>query len=542
MLELERRQNSKKRTAVGIVHPDGHLIKTIKRQGGQWFETNQEPEIYLAEKLEPVLTRPKRLTAIIGGRGSTKSIGVGDIVLLEAHDEQKNCLCLREFGSSVSDSMHELLKSEIERLEFKGFTPTEKTIQHRLGGKFRFNGLERNPESVKSFFGFLRFWIEEAQFLSKDSLATLTPTARNKPKRGLPMSMEELEKDEIDLDQVQMIFTGNPGHSEDPFSQRFIVPFKDELDKHGIYEDDLHLIIVMNWRDNPWYKQSGLERERIFDLENKTRAEYDWIWEGEFNDSVENGLVMPEWFDACIDAHEKLGFAAKGAKIGSHDPSDTGPDPKGYVSRHGSILTAIEEKIDGDVNEGCDWALALATKDKVNVYSWDAVGMGASLKRQTAEHFRGIPITIGQFSGGEKPDSPTAIFQPLTDEDMVHDQKTNDQVFKNQNAQYAWEVRMRMYKTYEAVKLGKYRDPDELLSIPSSLKNVKKLRAEVCRMPMKPNKNGLIELYTKQELKTKFGIKSPNLFDALKMTLKPYVHIAQNQVRMPQPNKPMGRR
>ena len=33
-----------------------------------------------------------------------------------------------------------------------------------------------------------------------------------------------------------------PGSSQDPFSQRFIVPFQKELDKNGIYEDELHLM------------------------------------------------------------------------------------------------------------------------------------------------------------------------------------------------------------------------------------------------------------------------------------------------------------
>ena len=68
------------------------------------------------------------------------------------------------------------------------------------------------------------------------------------------------------MDDVQMVFCANPASSEDPFSQRFITPFQTELDQNGIYEDDMHLIIKMNWSDNPWFDDSGLEAERLFDL------------------------------------------------------------------------------------------------------------------------------------------------------------------------------------------------------------------------------------------------------------------------------------
>ena len=82
--------------------------------------------------------------------------------------------------------------------------------------------------------------------LSEKSLRVLTPTARKKPKKGLPGKQKEIETNEIDMDDVRMVFCANPASSEDPFSQRFIVPFKSALDSCGVYEDELHLIIKMN--------------------------------------------------------------------------------------------------------------------------------------------------------------------------------------------------------------------------------------------------------------------------------------------------------
>ncbi len=77
-----------------------------------------------------------------------------------------------------------------------------------------------------------------------------------------------------------MWFVANPQASADPFSERFITPFIDTIDNHGYYEDDLHLIIKMNYTDNPWFDDSGLETERQFDYDNKPRAVYDHIWLG----------------------------------------------------------------------------------------------------------------------------------------------------------------------------------------------------------------------------------------------------------------------
>ena len=58
--------------------------------------------------------------------------------------------------------------------------------------------------------------------------------------------------------------------------------------------------------------------------------------------------ILSEHFDACIDAHKKLGFESKGGRFASHDPSDMGPDDKAYAMRHGSVILNLQEKKDGD--------------------------------------------------------------------------------------------------------------------------------------------------------------------------------------------------
>lgn len=534
LLLEERKRRRSAGTVVGLVHPErGHTHSVVLR-AGQWRNTEEDPQVYLPAKLEPVLKSNKRFIVVIGGRGSGKSVGVADICLIDAKDNNAKTYCLREYQSSIRNSIHSLLKEEIQRLEFSGFEVQDNGIKRAGEDAFQFAGLARNVDSIKSAHGFKRFQVEEAQFISTDSLKALTPTARKKPMKGMPTQLEEVVDDPSA--KVSMIFIANPGSSEDPFSKRFITPFKEHLDRDGFYEDDLHLIVVMNYSDNPWYHLSGLEEERQWDYENLDRALYDHIWLGAFNDSVEHALIKAEWFDACVDAHKKLGFAPTGARIASHDPSDLGPDSKGFAGRHGSVLIDLKEKLDGNVNEGGHWAAGEAIRFGCDQFSWDGDGMGIALGEQMARDFEGKPTTLHVFRGSESPDFPDAIYQSAigTQGAAIAHQKTNKDSFRNKRAQYYFALRDRCYRTYRAVTMGEYHDPATLISFDSSIEILHKLRAELCRMPIKPNGNGLFELYTKEEMKTKFKMASPNLADSV-MILMRYVQPQRIAPVIPRP-------
>ena len=544
LAELERRQGTS--TVIGLVHPSGGHTHSIVRISGEWQTTDREPDIYIPAKLEVVARSNKRFIIVIGGRGSGKSVGIADICLIDAKDAGVKTYCLREYQTSIKNSIFSLLKDEISRLDFPGFEVQSNGIKYGDEDAFQFAGLSHNVDSIKSAHGFRRFEIEEAQFISEDSLTALTPTARKKPKKGMPTVMEEVCAD--DLANVSMVFIANPSSSEAPFSQRFITPFKAELDKNGIYEDDLHLIVVMNYTDNPWFHDSGLEEERQWDFENRSRAMYDHIWLGAFNDSVENALIMSEWFDACIDAHKKLGFAPAGARISAHDPSDTGPDSKGFAARHGSVVLEVKEMESGTVNEGGHWAAGNAIQFTSDAFAWDGDGMGIALAEQMGYDFVGKQTVLNVFRGSESPDFPDAVYRPATsfdadpsDNQPVANQKTNKDSFKNKRAQYYFELRDRFYRTYRAVVHGEYHDPAKMISLDSSIELLPKLRAELCRMPIKPNGNGLFELYTKAEMKTKFKMASPNLADSVMMLMR-FVPQARVQPKIPQAIRPMGRR
>ncbi|MCK5602171.1 PBSX family phage terminase large subunit [Candidatus Pacearchaeota archaeon] len=450
------------------------------------------------KKLAPLLTKKQPLIIIIGGRGSGKSIGVGDAMCMKMQTEQADIYCLREYQDSLADSVHRVFKGSIQdRLKLEGWTILENKVIAPNGAQTTYKGAARNPDSIQSAQGYKYSWFEESHRASEQSLDKLIPTIIRNP-------------------GAQCIFTANPQSSGDPFSKRFINPYLKELERDGYYEDDVHVIIVVNWRDNPWWNEEQ-ERLRQWDYEHISRAKYDWIWEGKFNDTVENSIVKPEWFDAAIDAHVVLGFSGTGAIVCAHDPSDMGEDAKGYALRHGSVVLDVRDKDTGDVNEGCDWALQLAINENCDHFTWDCDGLGAALKRQVDQSLAGKKIESVMFKGSESPDNPEQIYQEGLNSDR-RKEKTNKQTFKNKRAQYYTLLRDRFYNTYRAVVKKEYVDPDTMISLSSTIENLAGLRAEVCRIPLKPNGGGFIQIMSKIDMK-KQGIASPNMADSLMMLM-----------------------
>jgi phage terminase large subunit len=456
------------------------------------------PHLKVNKKLAPLMQISKPLKVAIGGRGSGKSIGFGDIFTMKMQTERADIYCLREYQDSISDSVHRVFKGSIQdRLNLPGWSVQENKILSPEGAQTKYKGASRGTDSIQSAQDYKYSWFEEAHRASQDSIDKLLPTIlRNKG--------------------AECWFSANPQSSGDAFSKRFINPYLKQLSKDGYYEDDIHLIVVVNWRDNPWWNEEQ-EKLRAWDYEHLDRAKYDWIWEGRFNDSVENSIIKPEWFDASINAHEKLGFKPLGAIVSSHDPSDTGDDSKGYAVRHGSVVLNVAEKDTGDVNEGCDWALDMSIKDNADHFVWDCDGMGVSLKRQVETSLMGKKIDPFMFKGSESPERPEEIYQGSDDSDR-RKEKTNKQTFRNKRAQFYSYLRDRFYNTYRAVVKGEYIDPDTMISLSPRIEDMAMLRTQVCRVPLKENGSGFIQIMSKPEMK-KNGIESPNMADSLMMLM-----------------------
>ena len=258
----------------------------------------RQVDIEYVGKLEPVYTKPKRIKIIVGGRGSTKSTGIADHVIGQLSRGALWC-CAREHQNSIEESVHRTILDEIERLDVPGFTDTKTSITHVSGGRAFYKGLVRNITSLKSTLsGVDGLWIEEGEDLSENTLRVLTASVRLNAKDTQRAIAGEIVK------LPEIIITMNRGSTSGAVAKKWLARAEKDLKRCGYYEDDLLMVVEMNYTDMPeaWFVQSGLEAERLDDYEKLTRAQYDHKWLGHYLDDVENAIISTEWFDAAIDA------------------------------------------------------------------------------------------------------------------------------------------------------------------------------------------------------------------------------------------------
>jgi len=481
----------------------------------------KQVDIEYVNKLEPVFTKPKRIKIVVGGRGSTKSTGVADYVAAMLSNGQLWC-CAREHQNSIEESVHRTILDEISRLGLPDFTDTKTSITHESGGRAFYRGLSRNITSLKSTLsGVDGLWIEEGEDLSDNTLRVLTASVR--------LNAEDTQRkiDGEDIKMPEIIITMNRGSKSGAVAKKWLVRAEKELARCGYYEDDLIMVIEMNYTDMPqdWFKMSGLEEERLDDVDKLSTAAYEHKWLGRYLDTVDNAIIKPEWFDACVDAHKidrlKKVFEPHGAKVAAHDPSDTGNDPKGFSLRHGSIIKLAKEKLTGEIDEGCDWATGLAIQNQADWFVWDGDGMGTGLKRQVSDAFEGTHIKYHMFRGsqsGLSQDNAKKIYMPAIGDNDTKP-KTYAETFLNNRAQYHIILANMFYNTYKCVVRGEYIDPEDMISIDSEgVDNLQGLRSEACSVPLKDNSRGLMQILGKKEMKA-LGIDSPNVFESIMMSI-----------------------
>lgn len=517
-----------------------NCIRKWKGTIGNMVPTDEEPTIFVIEKLEPIILKHKKYKCLFGGRAGTKSMVGMDCMAGDVNSNGSKVYVLRETMKSLKNSIYAGIESRIKQLNLSGFSPTPSQweIKHNTGGVLSFGGMA-NIRDIKSSFEYKYIFLEEADQTSQKTLDTLGPTLRG-------------------VEGAEMWLIWNPASSADAMSQQFIVPYQDDIDRQGYYEDEYRLIIKVGFEDNPWFmadESLRIEYEmNLVDVKMKrmTQARFDWIWHGAFNDDVENSLIESDWFDACIDAHITLGAMdmLKGAKVATHDPSDVGKDAKGYALREGRVLTDIAELDAVDGNEACDMACSRAIDSGADVFGWDCDGMGALLRKQVAASFSGKKVKTYMFKGSESPHDKDSVFDDTKQFGMQEgkeEPKTVGDVLRNKRSQNYVNVAIACKKTWEAVTQGKYHDPSEMISFSSEIpsKVRAKLKAELCRMPLKPNGQGMIQLYMKDEMRkgilmpdgSKLVLPSPNLGDCVMMSLdkeaKPALKIDRTPINYP---------
>lgn len=219
-------------------------------------------KISLNAKLKPFATIPMRYKVAYGGRGSSKSWTIARILLLKAMEKPIRVLCLREIQDSIKDSVHKLLKDQIDLLELQGFIVQNDCIKHENGSEFLFKGLYTNLSKIKSFEGVDIAWIEEGESISALSWQILDPTIR-KPNSEIWISF-------------------NPRYENDIIYQSFIVNTPDNA-----------IVIKVNWNDNKYFPKE-LEKQKDTMAINDPDL-YLHIWEGQLKKNTSELIFNNKW-------------------------------------------------------------------------------------------------------------------------------------------------------------------------------------------------------------------------------------------------------
>jgi phage terminase large subunit len=493
----------------GVLVPN--IIRKWKGTIGNMVPSDEDATILLIEKLEPAILRHKKYKCFYGGRGGTKSRMAQDVAAGEVNSQGSKIFVLRERMKSLKESIYAGIEKSIKDLSLAGFrsVPSHWEIRHKTGGRFTFGGMQ-NIIDMKGASNYKIFLMEEAARTKQSTIDTLGPTLRDTP-------------------NAELWFLWNPESSQDSMSQEFILPFQADIDRQGYYEDEYHLVIKVGYEDNPWFEHDESLRQELEKDKKKcddgrmSKSRFNHIWCGMFNDDVENSIILTDWFDACIDAHKKLGFEPTGGKVVGFDPSDVGGDAAGYTERHGVVFTGLDEIEGENGNRKFDIACRNALNFGADSFGWDGDGLGAILRDQATRNFSGTRVHVFMYKGSSEVHYPNAVFSSDNSSIDITTGRLNKDVFANKKSQNITNFADRVYKTYEAVIHGKYHNPEELISFCSeSIKPdmLQKLRAEACKLPLKPSDK--IRFYTKEELRkgvllgdgSRLKIPSPNIFDA----------------------------
>jgi phage terminase large subunit len=435
------------------------------------------------------LYRPKRFKVYFGGRGSAKSWEFAQAIIVKGISKTIRVLCGRELQKSIEESVHQLLVDTISRLEVESeYAVYRNRIEGRNGTKIFFSGIANNTTAIKSMEGIDIVWLEEAENISQASWDVLIPTFR---KQG---------------SEIWVSF--NPWDEMDATYQQFVVPYLEDIERDGFYEDDRRYIRKVNYNQNPYFEKTELFHEMLECKENDYNK-YLHIWEGECNADYEDSIIKPEWVKAAVDAHIKLGFDPKGVKSLGFDPADSGTDNKAIVYRHGSVIIEALERSEGDISTAIDWAFDEAERRGCTHLIYDGVGIGAAVKDRLRNS---DPVGRVQYEGF------LGAAQPYWAENKYENDQRNVDVFKNLRGQGWWYMRDRFYKTYMAVENGKYYDPNELISLSSEMTHLSQLRSELVRVQRKRNNAQQIQVESKDDMR-KRQMPSPNLADALVYSL-----------------------
>lgn len=272
-------------------------------------------------------------------------------------------------------------------------------------------------------------------------------------------------------------------------------------------------IFTFHWRDDPrkdeaWYAKKCSELDPIV-----VAQEIDL----NYSASKEGVIIPSQWVQAAIDAHVKLGIEPTGQRHSALDVADEGADKNAWAAKHGVHLFALEEwsGVNSDIYDSTVRAFALCDAHNVPSLEYDGDGLGAACKgdarkiNEARAKDKRPALRVAEYRGSAAVLFPEAKVRGPDGKDL--DIKNKD-YYLNKAAQDWFALRFRFQQTFRAVSLGLPYDPEDIISIDSTLPQLAKLTMELSQPTWKPTNTGKVQVVKKPE-----GARSPNLADAVRM-------------------------
>ena len=422
-----------------------------------------------------------RFRVLYGGRMSSKSHDAAGMAIARANHHTERFLCMRMYQNRIADSVYTLLKDKISAFKLDNqFRVYADAIEHRTNGSlFRFYGIMRNVDDIKSFEGCTVGWIEEAHNLTETMFTTIRPTIMRN-------------------DGGEFWFTFNPRFSNDYAWRRLVVS-----------PPEGSLVHLINYDRNPFLAASALA-----DIASEFREDpelADHVYNGSPLTDTDGAIIKRSFINAAIDAHLKLPEInwSEGVNTLGYDVADGGADLNATVSMNGRICTGVD-KWKGEEDEldvSAKRAVRNAKASSCIKIGYDSLGVGAS----SGIHLRNAGWNMGhvfKFKAGGK------VVYP--DRKYGNTKVLNKDMFKNLKAQAWWHVADLFRNTFNAVTKGQQFKPHELISLSSADIEPKILNELITELSTpKRDFDGAdkVMVESKDDLK-KREVASPNLADA----------------------------
>lgn len=320
--------------------------------------TEKAPTFQLAsEKFLPLFTlkdpetgkRPHHIV-LPGGRASGKSVSAALAVIKHTRSPKLlkagrglRVVIAREFGSSIDESFWAELKNAAEMMGVSDeYEFGVKAITHKYTkSSITSIGLERNKGSIKGLAQVDMVIVEEAAYVSQESMDILIPTIRKA--------------------HSVIFWLYNPMNRNDAVSKTFVEceePYPETL------------IIPTNWRDNRFFSERS--KADMEALRKTDEARYRNVYEGEYLGAEDNTLIKPI---VIQEARQRIPVANPRLKIvAGFDVSGEGEDEAVIVRRQGNVILSVHTKDKGTTHQMTDWAKSVFIENHWDVLIVDATG------------------------------------------------------------------------------------------------------------------------------------------------------------------------